>query len=47
VGRRRRDHGEIAAMFVPGDHGSTFSGNPGDGGWCRTKHIVDTNLVTR
>lgn len=38
---------EIAAMFVPGDHGSTFSGNPlaTAAGYAVLKHIVDTNLA--
>ena len=38
---------EIAAMFVPGDHGSTFSGNPlaTAAGFAVLKHIVDTNLA--
>jgi acetylornithine/N-succinyldiaminopimelate aminotransferase len=40
---------EIAAMFVPGDHGSTFSGNPlaTAAGYAVLKHIVDTDLTTR
>ena len=38
---------EIAAMFVPGDHGSTFSGNPlaTAAGYAVLKHIVDNDLV--
>lgn len=38
---------EIALMFVPGDHGSTFSGNPlaTAAGYAVLKHIVDTNLT--
>jgi predicted acetylornithine/succinylornithine family transaminase len=38
---------EIAALFVPGDHGSTFSGNPlaTAAGYAVLKHIVDTNLT--
>jgi len=38
---------EIALMFVPGDHGSTFSGNPlaTAAGYAVLKHIVDTNLI--
>ncbi|MGE0541302.1 MAG: acetylornithine transaminase [Dehalococcoidia bacterium] len=37
---------EIAQLFVPGDHGSTFSGNPlaTAAGHAVLKHIVDTNL---
>jgi acetylornithine/N-succinyldiaminopimelate aminotransferase len=40
---------EVAAMFVPGDHGSTFSGNPlaTAAGYAVLKHIVDTNLSTQ
>jgi len=38
---------EIAAMFVPGDHGSTFSGNPlaTAAGYAVLKHIVDNDLA--
>ena len=38
---------EIALMFVPGDHGSTFSGNPlaTAAGHAVLKHIVDSNLT--
>ena len=38
---------EIALLFVPGDHGSTFSGNPlaTAAGSAVLKHIVDTNLA--
>lgn len=38
---------EIALMFVPGDHGSTFSGNPlaTAAGYAVLKYIVDTNLT--
>jgi predicted acetylornithine/succinylornithine family transaminase len=37
---------EVAQLFVPGDHGSTFSGNPlaTAAGHAVLKHIVDTNL---
>src|SRR6266545_5316690 len=40
---------EIALMFVPGDHGSTFSGNPlaTAAGYAVLKHIVDTNLAAQ
>jgi predicted acetylornithine/succinylornithine family transaminase len=38
---------EIAALFVPGDHGSTFSGNPlaTAAGYAVLKYIVDNNLA--
>jgi acetylornithine/N-succinyldiaminopimelate aminotransferase len=37
---------EIAALFVPGDHGSTFSGNPlaTAAGYAVLKHVVDHDL---
>jgi predicted acetylornithine/succinylornithine family transaminase len=40
---------EIALMFVPGDHGSTFSGNPlaTAAGYAVLKFIVDTNLAAQ
>jgi predicted acetylornithine/succinylornithine family transaminase len=40
---------EVAALFVPGDHGSTFSGNPlaTAAGYAVLKHIVDTNLAAQ
>lgn len=40
---------EIALMFVPGDHGSTFSGNPlaTAAGYAVLKHIIDTNLAAQ
>jgi acetylornithine/N-succinyldiaminopimelate aminotransferase len=40
---------EIALLFVPGDHGSTFSGNPlaTAAGYAVLKHIVDTDLTTQ
>lgn len=38
---------EIAQLFVPGDHGSTFSGNPlaTAAGFAVLRHIVDTDLA--
>jgi len=38
---------EIAQLFVPGDHGSTFSGNPlaTAAGYAVLKYIVDTGLT--
>ena len=40
---------EIAAMFVPGDHGSTFSGNPlaTAAGYAVLKHIVEADLAAQ
>ena len=40
---------EIAAMFVPGDHGSTFSGNPlaTAAGYAVLKHVVETDLAAQ
>ncbi|MFN8559781.1 MAG: aminotransferase class III-fold pyridoxal phosphate-dependent enzyme [Dehalococcoidia bacterium] len=46
AGRRDLAKEAIAGVFQPGDHGSTFGGNPlaTAAGYAVLKHIIDTDL---